>query len=286
MRFLRNVCGAAALALACTAQAATIFNFNDFTNCTGLQNNGNASCTGGVLRLTPSAPGQSGSSFSTTTVQLGTGASFSTFFSFRMSSVGGIGDEDGTGADGIVFVIQPVSSTVGSSGGGIGYQGIPTSLGIEFDTYNNGVGAGDPNGNHVGVDLNGSIASVQTALVPTRMNDGNVWYAWVDYDGATLEMRLNQVNSRPVTATLSYPVNLATVLGTTQAFVGFTAGTGSGYENQDILSWQFNSGFSPIGGVAVSVPVPTLSSSSLALASLLLMFAAAIALRRRRARTD
>lgn len=280
MRLLHRLFGAAALALACGTQAATIFNFNDFTSCAGLQNNGNASCTGGVLRLTPSLPGQSGSSFSTTAVQLGSGASFSTFFSFRMSTVGGIGDEDGTGADGIVFVVQPVSSTVGGSGGGIGYLGIPTSLGIEFDTFNNGL-PGDPNGNHVGVDLNGSVTSVLTAPVATRMNDGNVWFAWVDYDGATLELRLNQVNSRPTTPILSFPVNLAAVLGTTQAFVGFTAGTGSGFENQDILTWQFNSGFSPIGGAAASVPVPALSSAMLALCGLLIAFAAALALRRK-----
>ncbi|MEO7762506.1 MAG: hypothetical protein ABIS68_11425 [Casimicrobiaceae bacterium] len=41
-----------------------------------------------------------------------------------------MGDSDGAGADGIVFVVQPVSSTVGGGGGGIGYFGIPTSLAV------------------------------------------------------------------------------------------------------------------------------------------------------------
>ena len=50
-----------------------------------------------------------------------------------------------------------------------------------------------------GIDLGGNIQSVQTAVVGTRMNDGNVWYSWVDYDGSThdLEVRLSQSSSRP-----------------------------------------------------------------------------------------
>jgi hypothetical protein len=275
-----------ALAALCAVQghAATIFSFNDFSNCTGLQVNGNAACTGGVLRVTPALPSQSGSAFSTTQVPLGAGASFSTFFSFRMTSPS-VADNDGPGADGIVFVVQPVSSSVGGAGGGIGYFGIPTSVGVEFDTWNNGVGSGDPDGNHVGIDLNGSVASVQTASISTRMNDGNVWFAWIDYDGTVLELRLSQSGARPLSPTLSYAVNLAAVLGTTQAFVGFTAGTGAAWENHDILTWQFDNAFAPIGviGVAQIVAVPTLSEVALLLVALLAAVAGGYAVRKRRA---
>ena len=40
-------------------------------------------------------------------------------------------------------------------------------------------------------------------------------------------------------------MNLPGILDTNNAFVGFTAATGSGYNDQDILNWQFNQG----GGV-------------------------------------
>ena len=47
------------------------------------------------------------------------------------------GDRDGSGADGIAFVIQNINTSQGSSGGGMGYQGINPSYAIEMDTYYN-----------------------------------------------------------------------------------------------------------------------------------------------------
>ena len=237
-----------------TQTYATSLNYADFSDVSGLQLNGNAAqattSDGQVLRLTPSAPGQSGSAFSLNSIALNSGYSFSTFFSFRLSNPGGIGDEDGQGADGIVFTVQTVSNTSGGTGGGIGYQGIPNSLGIEFDTFNNGSALNDPNGNHIGIDTGGNIASIATQTYPTRMNDGNVHYAWVDYNGSTgeLDVRLADTLSRPISANLSYNLDLGAILGSANAFVGFTAGTGAGYNDQDILSWQFNDRFDPIGG--------------------------------------
>src|SRR5262249_42888804 len=155
---------------------------------------------------------------------------FSTFFKFQIKNSGGIGDGDGVGADGIVFVVQTQNNNVGGVGGGLGYQGIHPSLGIEFDTYDNGTGAGDPNGNHVGVDLNGSLNSVATALEPTRFNNGDVWDVWVDYDGTnhTIQVRWSDdsvSSTRPGASMLSYNVDLTSVLGQNSAFLGFTAGT-------------------------------------------------------------
>jgi hypothetical protein len=257
------------------ARAATIFSFPNFNNCAGLQINGNAACTGGVLRVTPATFNQAGSAFSTAPIPLGAGASFSTFFSFRISASGN------GGADGLVFVIQPVSAGLGGAGGGIGYLGIPTSLGVEFDNWDNGIGAGDPNDSHVGIDLNGSVNSVQTALISPPLDDGNIWNAWIDYDGTVLELRLSQGATRPSAPTLSRPVNLASILGTTQAFVGFTSGTGAAFANHDILTWRFDNAFAPIG-VAQLTPVPTLSDAALVLLACLAAGVGMLAMRRQR----
>jgi len=122
------------VALVATARATTI-EFTDFSTVGGLTLNGSAAQAGNALRLTPAAFSQSGSAFSTSTIALSNLSSFSTRFQFQISGSGGIGDSDGVGADGLVFVVQTVSNNTGGSGGGIGYQGINPSVGIEFDTY-------------------------------------------------------------------------------------------------------------------------------------------------------
>jgi hypothetical protein len=251
MKNYSKSCGIAVALLSWAgAHQASAISYTDFSSVAGLTLNGNAAQSGNVLRLTPAASFQSGSAFSTTTVGLNNLSSFSTRFQFRITASGGIGDADGVGADGIVFAVQTVANNVGGAGGGLGYQGISPSVGIEFDTYNNGA-PDDNDGNHAGVDLNGSIDATTQVSVGTRFNDGNVWTAWVDYDGNanTIEVRFNQTGVRPAAANLSQSVNLSTVLGTPNAFVGFTAGTGSGWGNQDILNWEFATDYNPIGSV-------------------------------------
>lgn len=259
MRFTKHLLLPACMAFAALGNAsATALLYSDFSSVAGLQLNGNAAQAGNVLRLTPALSGQSGSAFSTTAISLASDASFSSAFTFRITNSGGIGDEDGAGADGLVFVVQTVSNTAGGAGGGIGYQGLAKSLGVEFDTYNNGGGDGS-NGNHVGIDLAGSVNSAARANIATRMNNGSIWSVWVDYNGVTdlLEVRLLEgTGSRPGAATLSYTVDLPGQLTTTDAFVGFTSGTGSGWGNHDILAWQFNSSYDPIGDIGGDVPEP------------------------------
>lgn len=289
---IAGVFATALLGVAQTAGATTIL-FNDFSDVSGLQLNGRAATVGNgvtddanrkVLRLTDWYS-QSGSAFSTNTVSLAANASFSSAFKFRITESQGICDEDGCGADGLVFVVQTVANNVGGSGGGIGYQGIARSVGIEYDTWNNG-GWDDNNGNHVGVDLNGDINSVSQVNLPTgggtRMNNGSVWTSWVDYNGDTdlLEVRLAEGEnaSRPGSALLSYTVDLATILQTTDAFVGFTSGTGAAMGRHDILGWQFNSTYQPIDVIGNPSGVPEPSTVALAGVALVAM---AVARRRR-----
>lgn len=85
--------------------------------------------------------------------------------------------------------------------------------------------------------------------------------------------------SRPATPTASFTVDLPTVLGTTNAFVGFTSGTGSGGNTHDILSWQLIGAFAPFpGGPAANVP--TLSPVMLSLLAAGLAIAVVLLLKR------
>jgi len=239
--------GVALAALAAQASAAVVINYPDFSSVAGLTINGNAAQVGNVLRVTPAVGGQAGSAFSTSTVSLASNASFSTYFQFRFTNPAN-SDGQGVGADGLVFVVQTVANNVGTGGGGIGYQNIPKSIGIEFDTWNNGViDAGSSN--HVGIDANGNVDSLVLAPVAEAdMNNGAVWNAWIDYDGSTnlLEVRLTQSTNRPATAILSLTRDIALDLQSTNAFVGFTSGTGAAWANHDVLNWVLADQFAPI----------------------------------------
>lgn len=261
-----------------TAASAAVIQYTDFSSVAGLTLNGNAAQVGNVLRVTPATWNQAGSAFSTNTVSLAANASFSTYFQFRFTGAGGFNDGIGNGADGLVFVVQTVSNNVGGLGGGIGYAGITNSVGIEFDTWNNG-SIDNNSSNHIGIDVNGDVQSVVLAEVTEAdMNNGGIWNAWVDYNSVTqlLEARLSLSTIRPGAAMISLTRDLAVDLGTTNAFVGFTSGTGAAFANHDVLTWTLEDSFAPIGGG--QVPEPT----TLVLVGGALAMLAGVSRRRRR----
>ena len=235
---------------ACLAGAAqATITYADFSNTSGFTLNGNAARAGNVLRVTPAINGQAGSVFSTNPISLASNVSFSTAFQFRFTNPAGF-DGQGLGADGLVFIVQTNSNNVGGGGGGIGCTGVPNSVGIEFDTWNNGPGDGNSS-NHVGIDVGGNVNSLVRAEVTNDMNNGAIWYSWIDYNGVTdlLEVFLSETSARSSSAILSLTRDLVGDLGTTNAFVGFSSGTGAAHANHDVLSWTFVDTFAPINRV-------------------------------------
>lgn len=275
---MKKTLSAIALTLAVsTAHAGTIaVNQSDFSDTSQWQLNGD------TAQLTPNADdalrltqgyGQAGSAFFLETFNLLNEASFSAFFSFR------IFDNVSGGADGFVFTLQPISNTAGAGGGGIGYQGITNSLGIEFDTYDNG-GIDGFNDNHAGINFNGDINSVARINEPTDFTNGLLWNVWVDYNGLNdaLELRYGMNESRPEFASLTYTTDLEAVFGSSELFVGFTSGTGAAGSTHDITRFSFINTYQPIEETtATSVPEP----STLAVMSLGLFGVAGISRRRK-----
>ncbi len=234
--------------------AGTIFNYSNFVSTAGLSIVGNATTAstgdGVVLRLTPAAGGQAGAAYSTSPVSLGQNSSFSTQFQFRITNPGGIDP-----ADGITFVLAASPTGLGDPGGGLGYQGVPNSVAIEFDTFNNG--AMDQNSsNHIAIDTGGVLTNTALANVygiqtcdfggstsytaAGCLSNGHLWTATITYDGANLTVKvIDPAEGTTFTAINNYPINIGSLLGTNTAYVGFTSGTGAGDENHDIVNWQF-----------------------------------------------
>jgi gliding motility-associated-like protein len=87
------------------------------------------------------------------------------------------GCKDDSGADGIVFGLQPVSATVGEPGEGLGIGGVRPALGVEFDTWQN-TNRQDPVFDHVAIMANGQVthsgADNLAGPVQARANSGNM----------------------------------------------------------------------------------------------------------------
>lgn len=251
---MKKLMGIASLAIAVQALPAhaTLVSYNGFANAANLSTAGSAAATktadGTVMRLTSATGYQGGAAYSTTPITLGSNATFSTSFDFRFTNPGGIAP-----ADGIAFILSNSATGLGSNGYALGLPSASQarSVAIEFDTYNNGAIDGNSS-NHVGIDLNGNAASVYTNSVYGNANcaslykvagcmaNGDLWNVNISYDGSKLTTILTDpAKAASYVAINSYAIDIASILGTNQAYVGFTASTGGGYENQDIVNWQF-----------------------------------------------
>ena len=67
-----------------------------------------------------------------------------------------LGCQDELGADGVVVGFQPISTSVGTAGGGLGFLGVAPSLGIELDTWEN-TPFSDPIFDHIAIIQNGNL---------------------------------------------------------------------------------------------------------------------------------
>ncbi len=111
--------------------------------------NGSASNSGGgCYQLTPDQPGQAGTIFSASPIDLNQ--------PFNLSARYNFGCKDVNGADGIVFIFATSNTALGTGGGALGYQGITPSIAIEVDDYQNG-NFGDPAEDHMAVISMGSV---------------------------------------------------------------------------------------------------------------------------------
>jgi hypothetical protein len=193
----------------------------------------------GVLMLTDPTAGQLGSAFYRASVALGGETSFSTRFQFKMGNGGG---------EGMTFVVQGNdSSTLGEGGSALGYGGIRRSVAVKVDTR--ATLGQDPNGNHIGILLNGSMLADAYADAPFTLADGFAHTMWVGYDARsrTLSVFLSRDATavKPAQPVLQREIDLARVVDSAKLYVGFTAANGQQATAHQIDNWSFVAGAAP-----------------------------------------
>jgi hypothetical protein len=204
----------------------------DLTNTSSTVVSGTAAIGSGEIDLTLATRDAAGAAFLPSPYVLTATTRFSVEFSFRCSST------SGQAGDGIALVWQNDprgSAALGEAGGGLGYGGITPSVDVEFDVFGNSY---DPGGNEITITVDGNYMTYTAhAPAPYVMSDGATHFAWVDYDGATkmLSVYAGDTTTRPASAVVETTMDFSAVLGN-QAYLGFTAGTGTTKEVHAIQS--------------------------------------------------
>jgi len=225
-----------------------------------------------VLRLTPNTGNQVASAWfnSPQFVQNG----FSTNFQFQFTGA------SAPPADGIAFVIQNSSTAAigyaAGNGGALGYgdgdastnpstgAGIPNSLAIEFDVFQNswdpafdgaghvavqscGTGPNTSHHNQLCLGDGGPNSTLGAPVSTPSLTDGLVHSVTVTYTPpvsgcpvaclGSLHVILDNVDLYP--SGVSVDLNSIGLGEGGSAYVGFTGATGADVENQDILNWTY-----------------------------------------------
>ncbi|NP_001148178.1 protein kinase [Zea mays] len=172
-------------------------------------------------------------------------ASFTTTFTFRIRP----DSWSPYPGDGMAFFLGHYGSDipVQSGGGMLGLvpthtngTGNGTVVAVEFDTFQNPTND-DISSNHVGIDVDSlnSTASTDTTSPTKNLTSGYLMAATVRYENVTrllaLELTVNDT-SYYVNATVDLKGYLPE-----RVAVGFSAATGNGGEQHQVLSWSFTS---------------------------------------------
>ncbi|TPD69839.1 lectin-like domain-containing protein [Flavobacterium microcysteis] len=188
-------------------------------NASDVITNGNALLTGNEVRLTESLGNLFGTVWGKARLDLNENFKISTQLYFGASDAG---------ADGLAFVLQPLSSNQGVAGGGLGYQGISPSLAVEFDTFYNS-GADPISNDHIAIVKNGLAlsTSAHSEFVPYynagQIEDGNWHDAVFEWIASSKTFKVTYEGTVIFNTVIDIP---NTILGNQYAYWGFTAATG------------------------------------------------------------
>ncbi|XP_019172128.1 PREDICTED: probable L-type lectin-domain containing receptor kinase S.5 [Ipomoea nil] len=208
-------------------------------------------------------------------------ASFESYFRINISP-----QNDTAGAPplnntlgGLTFLIAPNMDLPpnNSSGQFLGLTNASTDgnstnqiIAVEFD---NSMQGSDPDGNHIGIDINSIRSKKVESLTPlgivlAPINDTFFYDVWVQYNGTAKVMEVyiakqedkdGQTKPKPASPILTFEVDIREHLKQ-ESYFGFSASTGAGYQLNCVLRWNFTITYFPEKNdwwkIAVGVGVP------------------------------
>jgi hypothetical protein len=202
------------------------YKFGAFTSA-GLSTNGGAAVVGNQLQLTDGGPWEARSAWYSTPVPIN---AFTTDFTFQQVNAS---------ADGFTFTIQSDGlNVVGPNGGSLGYAGLGKSVAVKFDLYNNAGEGSDSTGMYED-GAAPSVPAIDLSAHGINLHSGDPMHAHITYNGTTLTLTLTDTTTN-LYVTESFPVNIPAIVGSSNAYIGFTAGTGGLSATQNIISWAYN----------------------------------------------
>jgi hypothetical protein len=221
---------------------------------------GHAKREGAAVRLTSTDQFSTGAVWFKDKLPIQNG--FDVRFAFRLAdgNDNGQADRGPQGADGVVFALQNLyPSPIGRPGDGIGYDEMPHSIAVEFDSYLNPAFS-DPAGSHVAVQVGDGnmirawhvapyLKGVEYEGVPSFVADGSVYYARVRLSGQRLSVYCStqrDLLKEPVLVVDGLNVDSILSVGTDGGvYFGFTSATGRSSETHDLL-WVEIEGCEPL----------------------------------------
>ena len=191
---------------------------------------GSAALVGNAVRMTDGGAGESAVAWTAKKVSVGT---FTANFTFQLPT---------STADGFTFTIQDAPKgtwAIGGNASDLGYTGITKSVAIKFAMYSNSTKGAV---SQTGLVENGAAPSTQSidmSASKVSLHSGHILFVQLVYDGVTLKQTVTDTSTGAVFAH-SYTVNLASVLGSSTAYVGFTGSTGAFTSVQNLLTWSYS----------------------------------------------
>jgi len=215
--------------------------------------NGVATYGNNTLTLTNNGQDEASSAFTRSPVAINLTTGFTVSYLMNLNAV-----NTGYVADGIGFVLQNDSrgaNAVGNGGSGIGWTGIQNSFVAGFETYGYDFGQGGANDVEFGTSGGGAgtFNQVTTSGLALTSEPAEVV---LTYNGSQFTETITEEGGAGASYTTTYAVNLASVLGSSTAYLGFTGGTGDGTATQTVTNFSL----SGVAAGAISIANPIVAN--------------------------